>query len=80
MTELMTTTGNLVDMKYQKTTGCLRVIIDVEPEMANEAHVRLGGYPKPHESRHVAIAVMQPMDEAQTVEKNPLTVPEFLRR
>lgn len=52
-------TGTLSDLKYLKQSGRLRVVIDVEPEMANVVFNRLGGYPLPGESRWIGLATLE---------------------
>ena len=54
----MTVTGTLEKFSHQKVSGDLLVTIRIPKEMANAAHERLGGYPRPEESRHVVIAVL----------------------
>lgn len=59
MTDHMTTTGVLVGIKHSKTSGSLKIEIEVAKEMADEALRRLGGFPKPDVSRWVAVAVLE---------------------
>lgn len=60
MTEdYMITSGVLVSMKHMKTTGNLRVEIEIEKERANQAFVALGQFPDPATARHVAITVLK---------------------
>lgn len=68
MTDHMAANGTLVDMKFMKTSGSLRVVIEIPKEMANAAHTRLGGYPDPAVSRHVALAIL---DLTQTADSIP---------
>lgn len=56
--EPMACRGILVSLKCLKTTGALRIEIEVPKELANEAHKALGGFPDPAKSRHVGMAII----------------------
>lgn len=45
-------------VKHMKTTGAIRIEIEVVKEMADEALKRIGGFPDPASPRMVALSVM----------------------
>jgi hypothetical protein len=49
--------GVLVGMKPRKMTGDLVIEIEVAKEMAHLAYEKLGGFPRPEESRHIAMTI-----------------------
>lgn len=57
--EPMACRGVLVNMRPMKTSGKLRIEIEVEQEMANDAFEKLGKFVNPAKSRWVALAVIQ---------------------
>lgn len=50
--------GILVGMRPMKVTGKLRIEIEIEKELANDAFEKLGKFVDPAKSRHVALAVI----------------------
>lgn len=52
--------GDLVQFRTVQGRGVLQIIVEIPLEDGDHAHAALGGYPKPGESRPVAIALLDP--------------------